>query len=67
MTWRHLRPANATSRVLGIIVFAMVLTASAIIGGSWLWASRNGTLHESDQERVDRLFDEMIIAERYRS
>ena len=46
--------------MLGITVFSMVLTAIAIIVGSVIWGWRNGRLWESDRERFDRQFDEIV-------
>lgn len=51
--------------MLAVVVFVMVLTAASIIGGVVYWGFRNGTLSESDQERFDRRFDEIVAADLY--
>ncbi len=53
--------------MLGIVVLSMVIVAIAIIGGSVIWGWRNGTLWESDQERFDRRFDEIVTADAFDS
>jgi len=49
--------------MLGIVVFAVVFAATAIIVGTVIWGWHNDTLRESDQERFDRRFDEMVAAD----
>lgn len=51
--------------MLGIVVFALVIVAIAIIAGCVIWGWRNDTLWESDQERFDRRFDKIIAVEAY--
>lgn len=56
---------NGYSGMVGIAAFAVVSVASAIIGASVLWGARHGTLRESDQERYDRRFNDIVTAEGY--
>ena len=51
--------------MLALITLGMVSAASAIIGVVVVWAHRNDTLRESDQERVDRRFADIMRTEGY--
>ncbi len=54
------------SEMLVIMALGSVSTATAIIGAVVLWGYRHGTLRESDQERYDRRFADIVRSERYR-
>lgn len=51
--------------MLAFLTLGMVSTAGAVIGAVVIWAHRNDTLRESDQEQVDRRFADIMRAEGY--
>jgi hypothetical protein len=46
--------------MLALTTLGIVMTAVAIIGAVVAWGARHRTLRESDQERFDRLFDQIV-------
>lgn len=58
--WQYHRTGTGCKEMLGVVISAMVIVAIAIIVGSVIWGWRNGALWESDQERFDRRFHEII-------
>jgi hypothetical protein len=54
------------SGMLAAMMFGMVAAAAVMIGAVVIWGSLNGTLRESDQERFDRRFADIVRTEGYR-
>ncbi len=55
------------SAMLVIMALGSVSTAATIIGAVVVWGYRHGTLRESDQERYDRRFADIMRTEGYHS
>jgi len=53
----------ANSEMLALMTLGLVITALVIIGAVVAWGARNGTLRESDQERCDRRFIDILKSE----
>ncbi len=53
--------------MLAVMMLGLVATAGGIIAAVDVWGSLNGTLRESDQERYDRRFADIMRTEGYRS